>query len=178
MGMVDFIYNAMNNNQNQQNMGMQLDPMMDGMVDPSLSYDTSIDYDAMPMADPAYYNGDAELAVMQQQQMLMQQQMLQQAQIHPPMSPYGMQAYGYKPVHYSKYEIIEGLKNYIMNTTGIMVSRVVKFDDYPQIVKHACMQGKIQKLMPNTFTVPEAGVSFQYWFCMYCGKLFLLKDSI
>lgn len=159
MGVIDFIYDSINGNSGQipQNMdGMQNYGIMQ---DPYMGQDTYMQQGMMP--DPYMQQG-------------MMQPMNQFAgQMYPQMG----QSYGIPNVHYSKAEILEGLKYYIANSTGIMVTRVVKLEDYPQFVKHACVNGKIQRLQPNTFTVPEAGISFQYWFCMYCGKLFLLKDA-
>ena len=168
MGMVDFIYNAVNKN-NQQGMVNQNQMMQDPMM-------------GQPDVFGQMNMMGGQMDMMGYQQPMMQQPMGMMPQMD--VSQMGMMGYGnfdgygYKPVHYSKSEILEGLKCYIANNTGIMVTRVVKLDDFPQYVKHACMNGKIQHLIPNTFTVPEAGVSFQYWFCMYCGKLFILKDSI
>lgn len=187
MGIIDFIYDNINKRQQNQNMQqMGINPMMQqpmgyNMMQQPIEFDpmmqSSLDFDPMlqqpvdgmsmmPLDMQVPLQQDIANVPVQHQQMAFQN-----------FSGYAHDFYGWDKKHFSKSEILEALKYYITNQTNIYPTKIVKLDDYPQLVPHACVNGKVQKLIPNTFTLSEIGVQITYWFCMYCGKLFILKDA-
>lgn len=102
-----------------------------------------------------------QMANMQQQQMMLQQQM------------------GYKPVRYTKQQYLDGLRNYVMQSTNVYVTGEDKLEDFPQgLLRHACSKCGISFLSPNQFYVPETGVIIPFFFCTVCGKLFYLREFV
>ena len=153
----------MNNMQQGQNMMPMQDQygqgMMQGYSQPMQGYGQGM----MPMQDP--YN----------QNMMMQQNMYGTQM----MNPYGgrIDQMGY--VHYSRGQVLQMLRDYVVMNTGKTIVCEEKLDDLPMgSLRHCCAESKsiITSLSPYTFQLPEAGIQFQFYFCMDCCKLFYPKD--
>lgn len=84
----------------------------------------------------------------------------------------------------SKNMIIQAIANDVgvnsMQRGGVGVSQIVKIDECPDSVRHACMMGGISWLPKNIYSVQtEYGVlQIPYYFCLTCGKLFIYNDFI
>lgn len=83
-----------------------------------------------------------------------------------------------QPVRYSRRDILEYLKMYIQNTTGVMVQSETPIWESNRFVRHACLNHSSGVVAVNqeTFPVPEMGVTVPFYFCKCCGKLYYLKD--
>lgn len=117
----------------------------------------------MPMQDP--YN----------QNMMMQQNMYGTQMIN----PYGGRVDQMGYVHYSRGQVLQMLRDYVVMNTGKTIVCEEKLDDLPMgSLRHCCAESKsiITSLSPYTFQLPEAGIQFQFYFCMDCCKLFYPKD--
>ena len=95
------------------------------------------------------------------------------------MSPYGgrIDQMGY--VHYSRGQVLQMLRDFVVINTGKTIMCEEKLDDLPMNnLRHCCAESKsiITNLCPYTFQLPEAGIQFQFYFCMDCCKLFYPKD--
>lgn len=95
------------------------------------------------------------------------------------MSPYGgrIDQMGY--VHYSRDQVLQMLRDFVVMNTGKTIMCEEKLDDLPMNnLRHCCAESKsiITNLCPYTFQLPEAGIQFQFYFCMDCCKLFYPKD--
>lgn len=109
------------------------------------------------------------------QNMMMQQSMYGNQM----MSPYGgrIDQMGY--VHYSRGQVLQMLRDFVVMNTGKTIMCEEKLDDLPMNnLRHCCAESKsiITNLCPYTFQLPEAGIQFQFYFCMDCCKLFYPKD--
>lgn len=153
----------MNNMQQGQNMMQMQDQygqgMMQGYNQPMQGYGQGM----MPMQDP--YN----------QNMMMQQNMYGTQMIN----PYGGRVDQMGYVHYSRGQVLQMLRDYVVMNTGKTIVCEEKLDDLPMgSLRHCCAESKsiITSLSPYTFQLPEAGIQFQFYFCMDCCKLFYPKD--
>lgn len=95
------------------------------------------------------------------------------------MNPYGgrIDQMGY--VHYSRGQVLQMLRDFVVMNTGKTIMCEEKLDDLPMNnLRHCCAESKsiITNLCPYTFQLPEAGIQFQFYFCMDCCKLFYPKD--
>lgn len=109
------------------------------------------------------------------QNIMMQQSMYGNQMI----SPYGgrIDQMGY--VHYSRGQVLQMLRDFVVMNTGKTIMCEEKLDDLPMNnLRHCCAESKsiITNLCPYTFQLPEAGIQFQFYFCMDCCKLFYPKD--
>lgn len=117
----------------------------------------------MPMQDPYSQN------------MMMQQNMYGTQM----MNPYGGRVDQMGYVHYSRGQVLQMLRDYVIMNTGKTIVCEEKLDDLPMgSLRHCCAESKsiITSLNPYTFQLPEAGIQFQFYFCMDCCKLFYPKD--
>lgn len=153
----------MNNMQQSQGMMPMQDQygqgMMQGYSQPIQWYGQGM----MPMQDP--YN----------QNMMMQQNMYGTQMIN----PYGGRVDQMGYVHYSRGQVLQMLRDYVVMNTGKTIVCEEKLDDLPMgSLRHCCAESKsiITSLSPYTFQLPEAGIQFQFYFCMDCCKLFYPKD--
>lgn len=153
----------MNNMQQSQNMMPMQDQygqgMMQGYSQPMQGYGQGM----MPMQDP--YN----------QNMMMQQNMYGTQM----MNPYGGRVDQMGYIHYSRGQVLQMLRDYVVMNTGKTIVCEEKLDDLPMgSLRHCCAESKsiITSLSPYTFQLPEAGIQFQFYFCMDCCKLFYPKD--
>lgn len=153
----------MNNMQQSQGMMPMQDQygqgMMQGYNQPMQGYGQGM----MPMQDP--YN----------QNMMMQQNMYGTQMIN----PYGGRVDQMGYVHYSRGQVLQMLRDYVVMNTGKTIVCEEKLDDLPMgSLRHCCAESKsiITSLSPYTFQLPEAGIQFQFYFCMDCCKLFYPKD--
>lgn len=153
----------MNNMQQGQNMMPMQDQygqgMMQGYSQPMQGYGQGM----MPMQDP--YN----------QNMMMQQNMYGTQM----MNPYGGRVDQMGYIHYSRGQVLQMLRDYVVMNTGKTIVCEEKLDDLPMgSLRHCCAESKsiITSLSPYTFQLPEAGIQFQFYFCMDCCKLFYPKD--
>lgn len=90
---------------------------------------------------------------------------------------YNQHMQGY--VHYSRGQVLQMLRDYVVMNTGKTIVCEEKLDDLPMgSLRHCCAESKsiITSLSPYTFQLPEAGIQFQFYFCMDCCKLFYPKD--
>lgn len=95
------------------------------------------------------------------------------------MNPYGgrIDQMGY--VHYSRGQVLQMLRDFVVMNTGKTIMCEEKLDDLPMNnLRHCCAESKsiITNLCPYTFQLPEACIQFQFYFCMDCCKLFYPKD--
>lgn len=153
----------MNNMQQSQSMMPMQDQygqgMMQGYSQPIQGYDQGM----MPMQDPYSQN------------MMMQQNMYGTQM----MNPYGGRVDQMGYVHYSRGQVLQMLRDYVVMNTGKTIVCEEKLDDLPMgSLRHCCAESKsiITSLNPYTFQLPEAGIQFQFYFCMDCCKLFYPKD--
>lgn len=153
----------MNNMQQSQSMMPMQDQygqgMMQGYSQPIQGYGQGM----MPMQDPYSQN------------MMMQQNMYGTQM----MNPYGGRVDQMGYVHYSRGQVLQMLRDYVVMNTGKTIVCEEKFDDLPMgSLRHCCAESKsiITSLNPYTFQLPEAGIQFQFYFCMDCCKLFYPKD--
>lgn len=138
-------------------MGMQYqDPSMMGMPNPNM----------MNMQDPNMMGMQNQFNPMYN---MPSQAMIPQTPIMGRVDKYGM-------VHYTKAQILDGLRNYVMANTGRQITREEKLEETPQLLRHACAEAKITNLPLSNFYVAEMNVSVPFYFCQACGKLFYLKD--
>lgn len=79
-------------------------------------------------------------------------------------------------VHYTRGQYIDGLRAYVMNSSGIQITSEERIDETPSLLRHACAASRISMLPICYFNVPETGVQIPFYFCMSCGKLFYMKD--
>jgi hypothetical protein len=153
----------MNNMQQSQSMMPMQDQygqgMMQGYSQPIQGYGQGM----MPMQDPYSQN------------MMMQQNMYGTQM----MNPYGGRVDQMGYVHYSRGQVLQMLRDYVVMNTGKTIVCEEKLDDLPMgSLRHCCAESKsiITSLSPYTFQLPEAGIQFQFYFCMDCCKLFYPKD--
>lgn len=153
----------MNNMQQSQSMMPMQDQygqgMMQGYSQPIQGYGQGM----MPMQDPYSQN------------MMMQQNMYGTQM----MNPYGGRVDQMGYVHYSRGQVLQMLRDYVVMNTGKTIVCEEKLDDLPMgSLRHCCAESKsiITSLNPYTFQLPEAGFQFQFYFCMDCCKLFYPKD--
>lgn len=153
----------MNNMQQSQSMMPMQDQygqgMMQGYSQPIQGYGQGM----MPMQDPYSQN------------MMMQQNMYGTQM----MNPYGGRVDQMGYVHYSRGQVLQMLRDYVVMNTGKTIVCEEKLDDLPMgSLRHCCAESKsiITSLNPYTFQLPEAGIQFQFYFCMDCYKLFYPKD--
>lgn len=109
------------------------------------------------------------------QNMMMQQSMYGNQM----MSPYGGRVDQMGYVHYSRGQVLQMLRDFVVMNTGKTIMCEEKLDDLPMNnLRHCCAESKsiITNLCPYTFQLPEAGIQFQFYFCMDCCKLFYPKD--
>lgn len=153
----------MNNMQQSQSMMPMQDQygqgMMQGYSQPMQGYGQGM----MPMQDPYSQN------------MMMQQNMYGTQM----MNPYGGRVDQMGYVRYSRGQVLQMLRDYVIMNTGKTIVCEEKLDDLPiGSLRHCCAESKsiITSLSPYTFQLPEAGIQFQFYFCMDCCKLFYPKD--
>ena len=153
----------MNNMQQSQSMMPMHDQygqgLMQGYSQPMQGYGQGM----MPMQDPYSQN------------MMMQQNMYGTQM----MNPYGGRVDQMGYVHYSRGQVLQMLRDYVIMNTGKTIVCEEKLDDLPiGSLRHCCAESKsiITSLSPYTFQLPEAGIQFQFYFCMDCCKLFYPKD--
>lgn len=109
------------------------------------------------------------------QNMMMQQSMYGNQM----MSLYGGRVDQMGYVHYSRGQVLQMLRDFVVMNTGKTIMCEEKLDDLPMNnLRHCCAESKsiITNLYPYTFQLPEAGIQFQFYFCMDCCKLFYPKD--
>ena len=82
----------------------------------------------------------------------------------------------YGQVTYRRNEILQGLRDYVVNQTGKPISKEEKIEETPELLRHACVECKVSQLGVCYFTVPEMNLSVPFYFCTACGKLYYLKD--
>lgn len=77
----------------------------------------------------------------------------------------------------NKSMVVDAIANYVMQTTNVGVTSVVKLDEITQNFRHACgVAGDVMFLPINYFAVPELNTNVAYYFCTYCGTLYVQKD--
>lgn len=153
----------MNNMQQSQGMMPMQDQYGQGMMQGYNQHMQGYGQGMMPMQDP--YN----------QNMMMQQNMYGTQMIN----PYGGRVDKMGYVHYSRGQVLQMLRDYVVMNTGKTIVCEEKLDDLPMgSLRHCCAESKsiITSLNPYTFQLPEAGIQFQFYFCMDCCKLFYPKD--
>lgn len=82
-------------------------------------------------------------------------------------------------VHYSRGQVLQMLRDFVVMNTGKTIMCEEKLDDLPMNnLRHCCAESKsiITNLCPYIFQLPDAGIQFQFYFCMDCCKLFYPKD--
>lgn len=153
----------MNNMQQSQGMMPMQDQYDQGMMQGYNQHMQGYGQGMMPMQDP--YN----------QNMMMQQNMYGTQMISPYWGRVDQMGY----VHYSRGQVLQMLRDYVVMNTGKTIVCEEKLDDLPMgSLRHCCAESKsiITSLNPYTFQLPEAGIQFQFYFCMDCCKLFYPKD--
>lgn len=77
---------------------------------------------------------------------------------------------------YSKAQIYQGIREYILANTGMYVQKEEKIDELPNLLRHACAGVGVVGLAAYYFTIPETTVQVPFYFCNACGKLYLPKE--
>lgn len=140
---------------------------------------------------------------MQEQNMMMQEQMMMQSdmmtmqgqmqaemmaemQQQPIIAPFQSMQMGrydrygnYIPPKFSKPQLLQFLRDYIVNTTGRPISSEEKLDDAPpKVLRHCCAEAKITSLPLNTFQAQSDGmpINIEFYYCKACGKLIYVRD--
>lgn len=149
----------------EQNMLMQEQNMM--MQEQMQMQNNMMQMQGGMMADPMY----SQPMFMQQPMMMPQMQSMQMCRY----DRYG----NYIPPKFSKVQLLQYMRDYIVNSTGRPISREEKLDDAPpQTLRHCCVEAKITSLPLNTFQAQSDGmpVNIQFYFCKACGKLIYVRD--
>ena len=78
----------------------------------------------------------------------------------------------------TKTALLEWVKNYVQNGTGVFVTKVEKVDDLPQTIRHSCHLTGVCLINRATMYIPVGtyAVEVPYCFCTACGKLYVPKD--
>lgn len=94
---------------------------------------------------------------------------------------YGQQqnAMGYDP-NYGMPRLTKGTAcqmvcEYVLQQTGVAVTKMTKIDECPSSMRHACVNGGIQSLPQYYLNVPSqfGMLTIYFYFCNICGKLFI-----
>ena len=113
-----------------------------------------------------------QIPMMNQQMPIMNQQM--------PMGYPQMQGYGYsqgfQQIRYTKGQIIQGLRDYVVNCSRVPINKEERIDDTPKLLRHACAECKVSQLGINQFNIPEMYLSIPFYFCKSCGKLYYPRE--
>lgn len=87
---------------------------------------------------------------------------------------YGMQGYGMPQMRKpSVSEVYRNLAQYVCSVTGTMPVTTIKLEETPQKMRHACIEAGISNLEKNIYSVPEFGITVEYYYCKACCKLFV-----
>ena len=82
----------------------------------------------------------------------------------------------------TKGQVLQCLQNelsvFSVNNGGVAVSTMVKIDESPEVLRHACVNGGISHLQRQIYScqTPVGVVQVPYFFCGICGKLFVYND--
>lgn len=90
----------------------------------------------------------------------------------------GMGMQSYQQPRVTKAEVKAYISNYCYQNTGTPVTRTVEIEDNPQYLKHACSGGGIQLLSMFNIPVEAWGIYVPFYYCVCCGELVLVKDSM
>lgn len=82
----------------------------------------------------------------------------------------------YAPIKYSRQQMLDGLRNYVVMSGQVPISREEKIEETPQLLRHACAPCGVSFLQMLNFSIPEVGVNIPFYFCTACGKLYYYKD--
>jgi hypothetical protein len=85
-----------------------------------------------------------------------------------------MDAFG--NIKYTRSQIIQGLRDYVINMSGVIINKEERIEDTPQLLRHACAEAKVSYLSINYFMIPEMCMQVPFYFCTACGKLFYPRD--
>lgn len=83
---------------------------------------------------------------------------------------------GMNMIRYTRGQYLDGLRNYVTNSSGVAIMKEERIEDVPNLLRHACAEAKVSYLPKCQFYVPETGVTIPFYFCLACGKLFYFKD--
>lgn len=78
--------------------------------------------------------------------------------------------------------VIQNLANEVglhsANTGGSAVTQIVKIEECPDTMRHACVYRGISRLPKSIYNVQtDCGIlSIPYYFCNTCGKLYIYND--
>lgn len=112
----------------------------------------------------------------QQTGMMNQQNMMMAHQTYGGYDPYGQMMNGMKPIRYSRGQMLQGLRDFVVNISQTAISREERIEDTPQVLRHACAPSGVSGLGVNHFPIPEMNVNIPFYFCKSCGKLYYYKD--
>ena len=78
---------------------------------------------------------------------------------------------------FTKAEVYQAIQEYCYQCTAVMVSEMVKIEDFPDALRHSCFETGVAYLPKYIWRVPiEYGfVEVPYYFCSRCGKLYVSK---
>ena len=114
-----------------------------------------------------------QMAMQQNQMMNMQQMSVQQNQMQT------MVMQGTR--HLTRGEIVNDMSMFATRNTGVVVSKVVKLDEMPNTLRHACTYAGVTELPQYTYQyMSEYGsaITVPFFFCPKCGKLFYDSDYL
>ena len=78
----------------------------------------------------------------------------------------------------SKSEVYQAIQTACVQSTGVYVSNIVRIEETPMSLRHSCYDTGVTFIPQNLWRVPtEYGcVDVPYYFCPYCGKLFVYNN--
>lgn len=82
-----------------------------------------------------------------------------------------------KTVHLQRHLLQDIISQYLMSY-GIQVSAFEKIDEFPESLRHSCVNTGITFLSRNEYTLPQGYdvSSVPVYFCNQCGKVYLPQD--
>lgn len=114
---------------------------------------------------------EGQFVMQNQNNMMMQNQMFTQQNM---MGGYSYDRYGTPRVTHKV--ALDMLRNYVMQQTGCYIQKEKKIEEAPQDIRHACVTVGVTKLPIQYYCIPEVGLQIPYYFCTFCGTLYIYKD--
>lgn len=71
---------------------------------------------------------------------------------------------------------LDMLRYYVAQQYNCYIQKEKKIEEIPQELRHSCLQTGVTKLPLQYYNIIEAGIQIPYYFCNYCGTLYIFKD--
>lgn len=78
----------------------------------------------------------------------------------------------------TKSEVVSIIQGNVMQSTGISPQRVIKIQDAPDTLRHACVQCGIVHLPKYSMSIPaqQGMLTPSFYFCSSCCSLYVVDD--